>query len=206
MAKSNQTPTRNPNTTNETVERQNGSNRGEAIAQATAFIVENETWMLTTCGSDHIIRSRPMLNVNQSFDGDLYLFACSDHKFLASLGENPQVNIVICEPSNRRYASITGKAQTIDNPKKSELLWNERCSEYFGAEKPGSDISLVEIDVDDVEYWDASQTMMSKLGKLFRMTSTGLSEADVDHQKVDWSQDNHPISESLLDHHRASNG
>jgi general stress protein 26 len=175
----------NPNTT---ADRQDPSHRDEVILQATTFIVENETWMLTTCGADHIIRSRPMLNVNQSFTGDVYMFTHKDDLIFRSLIENPQVNIVISEPANKRYASITGKARKVDDPKKSELLWDDRCAEYFQIEKPDSDISLVKIDVEDVEYWDASQTIMTKLGKFFQMTSAGLSEADFDHQKVDWSQ------------------
>ncbi len=178
--------------------------RDNAISQASDFIIENKTWMLSTCGSDHVIRSRPMLNINEVFNGDLYFFVRQDDKVLRTICENPQVNIVISEPSNQRYASITGKAHASDDSKKSELLWNQQCVDWFESENPGDMAALIRVDVDDIEFWDSHQLMLSRFGKLLTAAGPGLSENDIEHQKIDWRGGRHPVTNWLLQHHGQS--
>ncbi len=171
--------------------------REQAITQIADFIIDNETWMLTTCGSDHVIRSRPMLNVNEKFDGDLYLFANKNDELIRSINENPQSNIVISEPGNARYVSVTGQAKQIDDLKKLELLWNERCSAWFGCQKPDETIAVIRFDVNAAEYWDASQNIFSRIGNFFGGSTTP-SMDNVEHSVVQWNQNGSPISEALL--------
>ncbi len=184
--------------------------RDEAIKQLTEFITSNRVWMLTTAGSDHIIRSRPMLNVNKHFEGDLYLLVDKQDSVFRAINENPQVNLTISEPSNGRFASIVGKAKAMENDKKVELIWDQACEDWFETDKPGHNLKLVRVDVTSVDYWDATPSLMQRVSNFFRLwRDTVPAESDVDRQKVTWSHtsnppDDHSVSASLLHHHGSS--
>ncbi|GEM_PF-960461 len=174
--------------------------RQQAISQIADFIMDNSTWMLTTSGSDHVIRSRPMLNVNEKFDGELYLFTKTNDNMVCSINENPQSNIVISEPNNHRYVSVTGKAKHINDAKKLELLWNDRCRKWFGLEQPDESIAVIRFDVDAAEYWDTSQNLFGRIGNFFSGSVPSMD--NVKHSVVEWNP-NGSISETSLSQKRS---
>jgi general stress protein 26 len=161
-------------------------NREEAIAQISDFIVQNETWMLSTSSDEGVIRSRPMLNVNKTFDGELYLLVNNGDQLLQEVKENRQASIAISEPGKSHYVSITGTAEQIDDAKKAELLWNDDCKKWFGAESPVEVITVVRFDVASAEYWDASKNLINQFTEFFSASKTE-SLSDVTHKVIDWS-------------------
>ncbi|QEG24963.1 pyridoxamine 5'-phosphate oxidase family protein [Mariniblastus fucicola] len=171
---------------NETTE----PNRDEVIAKLTQFIVSNDTALLVTCGSDHVIRSRPMLNVNQNFTGSLYFLARSDDDVTRYLRENPQANVAISEPESGKYASLIGTADLSDDRKKAELLWTDRCVAWFGTKTPDPDTVVIEIDVEDAEYWDQNKSFGHSLAGMFSTLTGGQpGKMEVEHKKVDWAKE-----------------
>lgn len=169
--------------------------RNEAIDQITNFIVENDTWMLTTCGSDRVIKTRPMLNVNETFDGDLYLFANQDDELLESIEANPQANLVIAEPGNGRYVSLIGKAKQADDAGKLELLWSDRCKIWFEMDSPDESIALVKFDVASAEYWDSSGNVIGRINNFFTH-SCEPSIDNVEHSVVEWTRGKSSVAAS----------
>lgn len=173
----------NSNILNEQPEPQNDHDRQQAIDKLTEMIVNNETALLVSGGSDHVIRSRPMININDRFDGELFFIAEDGSELCKALVANPQCNISISEPSGGNFASIAGKAAVEDNPKRLELLWNDACRKWFEMEQPQSDLRLIKVDVEEAELWNENQSLGSRISSFL----TG--EEPVQHAKVDWSEE-----------------
>ena len=191
----------------------NETSRSTVIANLAELVANNETALLVTCGSDHVIRSRPMLNVNERFEGELYFLTHSGDDLVRAIKDNPRTNVSIAEPAS--YASITGSAEVKSNMKKAELLWNERCTQWFGMEKPSDKIVVIKIDVEDAEYWDQNQSLGYRFAGLFQTLTGGRpSQMDVSHEKVGWGDEMNaagnpgPTSDegqpslSLMNHHK----
>lgn len=175
--------------TTETISHPNEtSSREVIIAKLTQIIVDNTTAMLATSGVDHVIRSRPMVNINKQFDGDLY-FLHDTETSTCRVDENPQVNVIISEPANGRFASLTGTAELFRDPKKTELLWNHDCEQYFGMSKPSDTIEVIKIDVQDAEYWDHNESLARRFTRLVKRITGSTPSLDVQHDKVDWVEE-----------------
>jgi len=176
--------------------------RSEIIALITQLIVESKIALLASCGADHVIRSCPMLNINQQFDGDLFFIAQSGDNIVDRYRENPTANISLPGPDQERFASICGKATILDDAKKLELLWNDECTKFFGLDKPNQEFVLIKVDVTEAEYWNQNESLASRFKRLVRRITGGEpSVSDTCHEKVDWVEESirtdQPSIESL---------
>lgn len=169
-------------TTRELEQQSNTTERQKSIQSLTKLIEENDTALLVSCGSDHVIRSRPMVNINDHFEGDLYFVSENDGEACRSLIDNPQCNVSIAEPAEGRFASLTGTASVSENRQKLELLWNDACKKWFDCEQPHADLRLIKIEVTSAEIWVENQSLGSRIGSLL----SGAGQ-DVAHSKIDWS-------------------
>lgn len=185
--------TKSHDNVDETIEKKNSEqrkpskvDRQHAIDQVSEFIVENKTWMLTTLGSDNVMRTRPMLNVNNSFEGTLYLFSIEPDGISEAIRSNPGINLVISEPSSGRFATLLGNAKRIDDDKKAEFLWNDRCASWFNSDQIPSDASLIEIDVASIEYWDVKQSFGSRFVNFVKSLAGFHASEKVEHETISW--------------------
>jgi len=105
--------------------------RQTAIEHLREMIHDIPVAMLTTIASDSSLHSRPMVNVNKQFDGDLWFFTHYDDPKVAEIVANPQVNVSFVSPSKHRYVSATGNAELVRDPKHRELLWTTDCAPWF---------------------------------------------------------------------------
>ena len=171
-------------------EKECDKSRSEIINLISGLIVESKIALLASCGSDHVVRTCPMLNINKQFDGDLYFIAQSDDSVVERYRENPIANISLFESGQERFASICGNATTLDDPKKLELLWTDDCKKFFGLDRPNSDFVLIKVDVTEAEYWDQNESLASRFKRLVRrITGASPSVSDTCHEKVDWVEE-----------------
>ncbi|MEM9941243.1 MAG: pyridoxamine 5'-phosphate oxidase family protein [Planctomycetota bacterium] len=168
---------------NETTANHDPSDRKQVIDVLTQMIAENHTAMLVTSGGDHIIRSRPMVNVNERFDGELNFIAAADGEICRSLFENPRCNISISEPTVGNFVSLTGTASVEDNPKKLELIWNSACKRWFDSDSPPDNLRLIKVDVEEGELWNQDLSLSSRISSLLN-----LKGATIDHATVGWPE------------------
>jgi len=160
-------------------------NRKQAADKLAALIAEVPVAMLTTCRQDHSLTSRPMVNVNTNFEGDLWFFTHRDDPKAHELRSNPQVNVNFADPKHKRYISVSGWAElVVDDQKRIELLWTKACQTWFpqGADDP--QLALIKVDVHHAEYWDEqSNAMQAIVGFFQRDKSEGPA---MKHEKIDW--------------------
>lgn len=143
--------------------------------------------MLTTQSSEGSLHARPMVNVNEKFDGDLWFFTYYDDPKTQEIEANSQVNVSFASPSQNRFISVTGKAELVRDAKRCELLWTSDCEPWFpnGPQDPA--IALVKVDVDSAEYWDQQRSAMVAMAGLFKRLVTGERPAHLRSEQVQWS-------------------
>lgn len=110
--------------------------------------------ILTTCRSDGTLHSRPMVNVNPRFDGDLWFFTHQSDPKVREIIENPSVNVGFASPAEGRYVSLSGTAWTVHNGDRARDLWCDACDRWFPKGLDDPQLTLLRVEPHAAEYWD----------------------------------------------------
>ncbi len=110
--------------------------------------------MLVTRRTDGEMRGRPMAIAEVAADGTIW-FATDRLSFkLVEIETDPRVCLTIQEGG--KYVSLTGRALVNTNSHKVSELWSEPMRVWFPDGPDDPNITLVEVRVEDVEFWDNS--------------------------------------------------
>jgi general stress protein 26 len=143
--------------------------------------------LLVTAGPDGALHSRPMVNVNDKFDGDLWFFTRHDDPKVEEIVAHPQVNVAFADIAKNRYVSVAGRAALVTDRRRIELLWTKDCDTWL-AEGPDSPrIALLRVQVESAQYWDAQRAAMAKVSGFFRHLVTSEPAQPVEKRSVDWT-------------------
>ena len=112
--------------------------------------------MLVTVSSDNRIVSRPMQLQDVEFDGDLWFLTRTDTDKYEEIKTNDNVNVVIAEKS---YASISGKAEIVDDLEKKKEFWSKAYEVMFDLEYTDPRITLIKVHAETAEYWETGSTL-----------------------------------------------
>lgn len=141
--------------------------------------------MLTTVASDGSLHSRPMVNINEKFDGDLWFFTSHDDPKVAEIQAHPQVNVSFAAPNKHQYVSATGKAEVVRDPKRRELVWTSDCEHWFPEGPKDPNLLLLKIEVESASYWDQQRGVMVAIAGFFKRLM-GEKPAETQNEQVDW--------------------
>lgn len=167
--------------------------RREAIEHLAVMIAEIPVAMLTTCGSDHLLRSRPMVNINRRFQGDLWFFTKRDDPKVQEILGSPQVNVAFASPEQQSFVSVSGTGESVDDKKRREVLWTKDCERWFPEGPEDEELALIKIEVHHAEYWDAERNAMVRFAGVFKSLTGQRGGEDVKHERLDWeSAENSP--------------
>jgi general stress protein 26 len=161
--------------------------RHRAIEVLSDLIMDIPVAMFTTCRADHTLTSRPMVNVNQRFDGDLWFFVRSDRQVLGEILGNPQINASFQSDDGKKFVSVSGTATHLQDLRRVELLWTDECKAWFDQGFQDPQLALIKVDVHRAEYWDSSKNAMVTIaGFLQHLVGRDSKHADVKHGSIDW--------------------
>jgi general stress protein 26 len=155
--------------------------RREAMENLAELIADVPVAMLTTCAPDGSLHSRPMVNINQHFQGELWFLTKSDDPKVQEIHDNPQLNIAFASPDTQRYVSVSGQGRCFQDRTRCELLWTRECERWFPNGLADENLSLIQIEVGHAEYWDAQQNAMVRMAG---MLTGGHSSPEVKHEKL----------------------
>lgn len=105
-------------------------------------------------------RARPMSIVGR--DGDrLWFLADREADWVQALPESEYVAVVVCDPKDSLYVSLTGQAGFSDDRETLARLWAKPMEAWFeGPDDPK--LVALHVDVSDGEYWDAPNSGVSR--------------------------------------------
>ena len=145
-----------------------------------------KTAMLTTMTADGRHVSRPMGLQEAAFDGDLWFFAYEDSAKVGQIRATPEVNVTFSDEKHHTWTSMAGRAEVVHDRQKAEQLYTPALKPWFpdGLETPG--ITLIKVEADTAEYWDApTSTVAFAVGSL-RAAVTGDPKKDpITNETVD---------------------
>jgi general stress protein 26 len=167
-----------------TMKTEASSNPNESIRKLGELIKGIGFAMFTTVDFDGNLYSRPMATQEIDFDGDLWFFSGKSTAKIRSIEKDQHVNVSFSDPSNNKYVSVSGKAETIYDRSKMEELWSPLFKNWFpeGLEDP--DLTLIRVRVESAEYWDSPSKMIVRLVGFAKALAGGGRIPMGDHQKV----------------------
>jgi general stress protein 26 len=158
--------------------------RQQQFSKLDELIKDIRIAMLTTVDEDGSLRSRPMAAPQVAFDGELWFFSGADVPKVEEAQQHHQVNVSFADPEHQRYVSISGTATLVRDRQKMEALWSPWFRTWFpqGLDEPH--LTLLKVDVEKAEYWDAPSSTMVQLYGVVKATLTGKAPQAGEHAKL----------------------
>jgi general stress protein 26 len=97
-----------------------------------------------------------MMTSQVEFDGNLWFIARASSGLAEEILGNPRVNVTYADPKGDRYISVTGRASLVADKGKLKELWSAKHRAWFPDGRKDPDLTLLRIDVQGAEYWDAT--------------------------------------------------
>jgi len=145
--------------------------------------------MLTTTGEGGFLMSRPLSTQDARFDGRrVWFFTETDSPKVAEIRRNPKVNLAYASKGKNVYISMTGTARVNRDREMIEELWNDAMKAFFPKGKNDPNLTLLEVDVHSVEYWDGPGSWIGKAVSFIIARVTKNEEVMGENRIVDLSQ------------------
>lgn len=160
--------------------------KNENVKKLRELIKDIRIAMLTTAEEDGKLRSRPMAAQQTEFDGDLWFFTAKNSEKAAEIRHDQRVNVSFAAPDDNRYVSVSGRAQLVDDKAKAKELWNPFVKAWFPDGLDDPNLTLLKVEVEAAEYWDAPGNKMVQLVWLAKAVLTGSPPRNAgENKKID---------------------
>ena len=148
------------------------------------LIAEAGIAMLTTAEPDGTLRSRPLATLEMDSEGKLWFFTAMSSGKVSEIDQHRKVSLSYVNLDKQDYVSVSGHARLFRDPEKMRELWTPWVEPWFpeGLEDP--DLGLLEVTVDDAEYWNAPASKTQRLFGLAKALSSGKTDRLGEHAKV----------------------
>lgn len=157
---------------------------GEDVQKLTELIKSIEYAMLTTVMPDGTLRSRPMATQKADFDGRLWFFCDKDSAKVHEVERDRHVNVSYADPGDKRWVSVSGTAAIVRDKGKIKELWTPAMKAWFPEGPDDPNIALLQVEVQQAEYWDQPSSKMVQLIGLIKATVTGQRYEPGENEKI----------------------
>lgn len=156
----------------------------ENIQKLGELIQDIRMAMLTTVDAEGNLRSRPMATQNEKFTGELWFFTKSNSPKAKEIEAEQKVNLVYSEPKRSLYVSVSGSASIVRDKQKMKELWSPLYKAWFPEGLDDPSIALLNVVVDQAEYWDSPDSKVVQLVGFAKAILTGKAYKGLgDHAK-----------------------
>jgi general stress protein 26 len=125
------------------------------------FIKDIKTGMLTTRHGEEL-RSRPMVLVQDDYDGTLWFYTDLESEKVFELENDNDVCVSFADPDDQTYVSLTGVGRAIQDKDLVDKYWNSFVSAWFPEGKNSPNVGMLEIKVQKGEHWNSDSSKMVK--------------------------------------------
>ncbi len=155
-----------------------------AMQKLADLIDEASIAMLTTAEADGTLRSRPLATLQMDSAGKLWFFTALSSGKVGEIDRHRKVNLSYANIGKQDYVSISGHARLFRDEEKMKELWTPWVEPWFPSGLKDPDLALLEVTVDEAEYWDAPASRTQRLFGLARALSTGKTDRLGEHAKI----------------------
>lgn len=140
--------------------------------------------MLTTAEPDGSLRSRPLATLQMDSEGKLWFFTALSSGKVGEIDQHRKVNLSYANVEKQNYVSVSGRARLFRDPDKMRDLWTPWLKPWFPDGLDDPDLAMLEVTVEEAEYWDAPASRMQRLLGLTSALASGDTRQLGEHAKV----------------------
>jgi general stress protein 26 len=133
------------------------------LARLAELIADSEIGMLTTEDSDGTLRSRPLMTLEMDSQGRLWFFTELSTRKVEDMDQHRKVNLSYADLERQSFVSISGRVRLLRDPDRARELWTQRVKPWFPSGLEDPDLGLLEVTVEQAEYWDVPASRMQRL-------------------------------------------
>jgi general stress protein 26 len=130
--------------------------------------------MLTTAAPDGSFDNRPMAAQRaEEFDGTLWFLTRGESGKVEEIEEDMHVSLIYSDTDDSKYVTVKGLASVSKDRAKIRELWNPMYKAWFPEGEDDPSISVLRVDVQEAEYWEASSSRLVRGVKYLAASVTG---------------------------------
>lgn len=148
---------------------------------------EAGTCMLTTVDHNGGLSSRPMNALELDTEGSLWFIVLSDSHLLNEIRRIPVVNLTFTAANQKFISALAIGYEAFDKNKMHEL-WDPSMKKWFHEKIIVEDLTLLKLDLQEVEYWGASNSPLLKVIDFMSALTGDQHTQEVTYEKVDLRQ------------------
>ncbi|HEX2547360.1 MAG TPA: pyridoxamine 5'-phosphate oxidase family protein [Ramlibacter sp.] len=149
------------------------------------LIKEQRFCMLAHRHGDGTLHSHPLTTQNRELgeDGCIYFFVAKASEVGQRLQQDGNVNLSYANPKDDTWVSVTGTARISSDMAKRKELFDAMDKAWFdGPDDPK--MELVEVKIDEAEYWNVKENKLLQLLKMGKAAATGTRPQLGEHKEV----------------------
>jgi general stress protein 26 len=120
--------------------------------------------MLTTEEPDGSLRSRPLATLQMDSQGNLWFFTALSSGKVGEIDQHRKVNLSYVNTNKQSFVSVCGSARLFRDRTKMQELWTPWIKPWFPDGLSDPDLALLEVTINEAEYWDSPA---GRAGRLF---------------------------------------
>lgn len=139
------------------------------------LIKDTRFCMLAHRHTDGTLHSHPLTTQNKDLgeDGRLYFFVSRSSEVGQRLQQDGNVNLAYANVDKDTWVSITGTARTSEDMQKKKELFNVMAKAWFPGGVDDPNLELVEVKIEEAEYWNVKENKLLQLLKMGKAAATG---------------------------------
>ncbi len=151
----------------------------EGIEKIQELIKDAHIAMLTTVSAEGPLRARPMALPSKPFDGNLWFITRNDSGKTDEIQHDSQVLVSFAEPKDGKYIALSGRAAVVHDRALIHEHWTPMAKAWFPQGEDDPAVALIQVKVEDAEYWASSSSSLVRFTKLALASVTGADKTDV---------------------------
>ncbi|NNU45144.1 pyridoxamine 5'-phosphate oxidase family protein [Ramlibacter montanisoli] len=139
------------------------------------LIKDTRFCMLSHRHTDGTLHSHPLTTQNKELgeDGCLYFFVSRSSEVGQRLQQDGNVNLAYANVEKDTWVSVTGTARVSQDMQKKKKLFNVMAKAWFPGGVDDPNLELVEVKIEEAEYWNVKENKLLQLLKMGKAAATG---------------------------------
>lgn len=160
--------------------------RKQEVATLAKLMKKIDIAMLTTVGKGGYLVSRPLSTQTVEFDGErIWFMTEADSPKVAEIRRHPKVNVAYSSKDANTYISAAGDARARRDQGLIDAFWNDAMKAFFPKGKDDPNLTLIEVHVRTIEYWDGPGSWLGKAATFLVARVTGNDDVMGENRIVD---------------------
>jgi len=102
----------------------------------------------------------------------LWFLTARDSRKVDEIATDAHVALMYADPKDQNYVTIKGRANVSRDKAKIHELWNPMYKAWFPGGEDDPQIRVLRVDVDEAEYWEASDSKILRSLKYLAAAAT----------------------------------